>query len=417
MVFQYQALNEKGENVADYIDAPSESAARQKLRSQGLYVVRMRKHEIAPGKESPHAPKGFLARAYHDAVNYIGLKMSARQVGIFSRQLSTLLTAGMPLIATLNAIIEQIDNQNFKRIVVDIKEKIEEGSSFSNALLRHKVIFSDMYINMVRVGENLGSLDQVIERLADMEEKRSLLKGKVQSALWYPSFMILFATAVVMFLMVKIVPSLSRMFMDMGRELPLPTRIVMGVSDFLSTFWYLLIIIAVLVIYYLRQYISTAEGRRKFDGLKLTLPLFKNLYHKLIVLRFTQNLGVLLNNRVDILKSFEIVKKIVGNVIIEEKIEEAAARIREGTKVSTALSKSDFLPKLVLGMISAGEASDKLDTMLMNIGRVYETELDLTITGLTSLIEPVIIVLMGISIGTIVVSVLLPIFEMNLIVQ
>jgi general secretion pathway protein F len=415
MVFQYQALNSKGINVSDFVEAASEIAARQKLRSQGLYVVRLTRHELdesaAPGKQ------GLFAKLYGDAANYISMKLSAKLVGIFSRQLSTLLGAGLPLVTALSDIIEQIDNQNFKRVVVDVKEKIEGGSSFSNALVKHKLIFSEMYINMVRVGENLGSLDQVIERLAAMEEKSNILKSKVQAALWYPSFMVFFAISVVIFLMVKIIPSLSRMFTDMGRDLPVPTQIVMAISSFLASFWYLLVLATMAVVYYLNQYVKTPEGKEKLDDLKLRFPLFSTLYKKLVVLRFTQNLGILLNNRVDILKSFEIVKKIVGNVIIERKIEEAAKRIKEGSNVSTALSKSDFLPKMVLGMIAAGEASDRLDDMLLNIGKVYETELDLTVSGLTSMIEPIIIVIMGITIGTIVVSVLLPIFEMNLLVQ
>ncbi len=414
MVFEYQALNSKGDTVSDIIDAASEIAAKQKLRSQGLYVVRLTRHEL---KAETAEKKGFLAKAYTDAANYISMKFSAKLVGIFSRQLATLLGAGMPLLTALSDIIEQIDNQTFKRVIVDVKEKLEEGSSFSNALLLHRNIFSDMYISMVRVGENLGSLDQVIERLAAMEEKRNILKGKIQAALWYPSFMIFFALAVVAFLMIKIVPSLSRMFADMGRDLPIPTQIVMGISSFLSSFWYFLIIGGAAVLYYLKEYVKTPEGKEKFDSFKLRVPLFSGLYKKLIVLRFTQNLGILLNNRVDILKSFEIVKKIVNNVIIERKIEEAAKRIKEGSNVATALGKADFLPKMVLGMIAAGESSDRLDDMLLNIGNVYETELDLTISGLTSMIEPIIIVIMGITIGTIVVSVLLPIFEMNLLVQ
>lgn len=414
MVFEYQALNSKGDTVSDIIDAASEIAAKQKLRSQGLYVVRLTRHEL---KAETAEKKGFLAKAYADAANYISMKFSAKLVGIFSRQLATLLGAGMPLLTALSDIIEQIDNQTFKRVIVDVKEKLEEGSSFSNALLLHRNIFSDMYISMVRVGENLGSLDQVIERLAAMEEKRNILKGKVQAALWYPSFMIFFALAVVAFLMIKIVPSLSRMFADMGRDLPIPTQIVMGISSFLSSFWYFLIIGGAAVLYYLKEYVKTPEGKEKFDSFKLRVPFFSGLYKKLIVLRFTQNLGILLNNRVDILKSFEIVKKIVNNVIIERKIEEAAKRIKEGSNVATALGKADFLPKMVLGMIAAGESSDRLDDMLLNIGNVYETELDLTISGLTSMIEPIIIVIMGITIGTIVVSVLLPIFEMNLLVQ
>ena len=416
MIFEYQALNKKGNTVSDFIDAPTEIAARQKLRNQELYVVRINRHEITEKKDGAKKISS-LKKAYRDAINYISLKLSSKQIGIFSRQLATLLKAGMPLPVAITDIIDQVDNQNFKNIVIDVKEKLEEGSSFSNSLSRHRTVFSDMYINMVRVGENLGSLDQVVERLADLEEKKNILKSKIQAALWYPSFMILFALIVIIFMMVSIIPSLSRMFIDLGRELPLPTRIVMGLSDFLSSFWYIILILIAGSIYYLNRYIKSTEGKKWFDELKLKLPLFSNLYRKLIVLRFTQNFGILLNNKVDIIKSFEIVKKIVGNTIIESSIEVAAKRVKEGSSVSNALSKSDFLPKMVIGMISAGEASDNLDSMLLNIGNVYETELDLTVTSITNLIEPIIIIIMGIVIGTIVISVLLPIFEMNLILQ
>jgi general secretion pathway protein F len=416
MIYEYQALNKKGNSVSDFIDAPTEIAARQKLRNQELYVVRINRHEITE-KEDVAGRISSLKKSYRNMINYISLKLSSKQIGIFSRQLATLLKAGMPLPVAIADIIEQIDNQNFKNIVIDVKEKLEEGTSFSNSLMRHRTVFSEMYINMVRVGENLGSLDQVVERLADLEQKKNILKSKIQAALWYPSFMIFFAIIVIIFMMVSIIPSLSRMFIDLGRDLPLPTRIVMGLSDFLSSFWYIILIIIAVSIYYLNRYIKSTEGKKWFDELRLKLPLFSNLYKKLIVLRFTQNFGILLNNKVDIIKSFEIVKKIVGNTIIESNIEDAAKRVREGSSVSNALSKSDFLPKMVIGMISAGEASDNLDSMLLNIGNVYETELDLTVTSLTNLIEPIIIIIMGIVIGTIVISVLLPIFEMNLILQ
>ncbi|MDY6968463.1 MAG: type II secretion system F family protein, partial [Spirochaetota bacterium] len=372
--------------------------------------------DVVPKKGASEG-KSSLLNLYERVVQYFSLKFSSKQVGIFSRQLSTLLGAGMQLLVAITDIIDQIDNRNFKQIIVDIKEKLAEGSSFSNCLLRHENIFSSMYINMVRVGENLGSLDQVVERLADIEEKKNILKSKIQSALWYPAFMIFFSTLVVLFLMIKIVPSLSRMFQDMGRELPLPTKIVLGASDFFSGYWYLLLIIIVVILYFINRYIKSPEGSLKIDQLKLKLPIFSNFYKKLIVLRFTQNLGILLNNKVDILKSFEIVKKIVENQIIEKKIADAAIKVKEGSTVSNALTKSDFLPKLVLGMIFAGEASDKLDEMLIKIGDVYETELDLSITSLTNLIEPIIIVLVGSVIGLIVMSVLLPIFEMNLLIQ
>jgi general secretion pathway protein F len=417
MIYEYQALTKEGSKVTDLIDAPSESSAKQKLKSKGLYVTRLAKHEVI-AKTDETAKNGTLNSLYTKAQVYFSLKLSSKQIGIFSRQLTTLLNAGMPLLTAITDIIEQIENKHFKRIIVDIKEKLEEGSSLSNCLARHNHVFSEMYINMVRVGENMGSLDQVIDRLAEMEEKKNIIMNKIRSALYYPAFLSLFALAVIIFLMVSAVPALARIFADMGKELPLPTRIVLAISGLLTNLYFIIpfIIAVIVIIYMLNRYIKTPEGRKKTDELKLKLPVIKTFYKKFIVLNFTQNLGILLNNRVDILKSFEIVKKIVRNIIIEAQIEEVARKVREGSSVSGALSKSDFLPKLVLGMINAGESSDKLDAMLIKIGNVYETEMDMTLTGLTSLIEPVIILVLGVIIAMIIISVLLPIFEMNLMV-
>ncbi len=415
MIYVYEALNSKGETVTDTVDASSEGTARTKIRGLGLYPVSIRKEEVSTnGKSSSSVGlKGIAARI----TDTISVKFSSKHVGMFSRQLATLLKAGMPLLTAITDIIEQIENKHFKRVAADLKDKLEEGSTFSAALSRHRGIFSDMYINMVRVGENLGSLDHVIERLAEMEEKNTALKGKVQSALYYPAFMFVFAIAVVTFLLVSVIPAIAEMFADQKKDLPLPTEIIIGLSNFLADYWFIIPVAIFLIYYYFNKYKKTDQGRRKIDELKMRLPLVKNLYKKLVVLRFTQNLGILLNNRVDLIKSFEIVQKIVTNVIIEEKIVEATKMIKEGSPVSRALSKSDFLPKLVLGMISAGEASDNLDNMLVNIGKVYETEIDQTVTSLTSLIEPLIIIFMGFMIGMIVLAVMLPMMEMNLLVQ
>ncbi len=417
MIFEYQALDKQGDKITDVIDAPTEISARQKLRSRELYVVRINHHDAVIKEVEGHGKKT-LAGLYERLNQYVGLKLSSKQVGIFSRQLSTLLGAGMPLLVAITDIIEQIDNKNFKKIVVDIKEKLAEGSSLSNCLSRHQIIFSDMYINMVRVGENLGSLDQVIERLADLEEKKNQLKGKIQAALYYPIFLAFFSSCMIIFLLLSVIPSLERMFLEMEKDLPLPTEIVIGISNLLSSPLFMIPFILVVssAVYLFYKYSKTPEGKYKIDEWKLKLPLISNLYKKLIILRFTQNLGILLNNKVDILRSFEIVKAIVGNVIIEEQIEEISKKVREGSPVSKALSKSIFLPKLVLGMISAGEASDKLDGMLLKIGDVYDREIDMAVSGLTSILEPVMIAVMAIAIGMIVVSVLLPIFEMNMLI-
>ncbi len=415
MIFHYQALNKSGNTISDFIDAASESSARQKIRGLGFYLVKIQKHDISI---STVVKKTSKIRTLADTISdVISTRFISKQVGLFSRQLATLLNAGMQLPIAISNIIEQIDNKHFKNIITDVKGKIEEGSNFSNALMRHNTVFSDMYVNMVRVGENLGSLDHVMERLADMEEKNNVLKNKIQGALYYPAFMFIFAIIVVIFLMVKVIPSISVMFIEQKKELPMPTQLIIFLSNLLSKFWFMIPIIVISFIYFFKKYSKTIEGKRKIDEFKLNIPLIKNIYKKIIVYRFAQNLGILLSNKVDIIRSFEIVGKIVDNSIIEEKIAEAEKKIKEGSSVSTALAKSDFLPKMVLGMLSAGEASDKLDQMMINIGKVYETEIELTINSLTSLLEPIIIIFMGIIIGTIVMAVMLPMMEMNLLVQ
>ena len=413
MLFHYKALTKSGEEITDIIDAPEEAAAVQKIRNSGNFVISIKAADSADKKTSSFS----ISKIRDFLYDFINKSSAKKQVGLFSRQLSTLLRAGMPFVTALNDIIEQIDNKAFKNIIIDIREKIEEGTSFSNAIARHRDIFSEMYISMIRVGENLGSLDEVIERMSEMEEKKVFLKNRIRAALWYPSFMLAFSSIIVVFLMVNIIPTITGIFVDQQRELPLPTKIVVAMSDFLTTFWVLIPLFIILLIYIYSRYAATDKGRKKIDEFKMKIPIASRLYNKVLVYRFTLNLGVLVSNKVDLLKSFEIVKKIVDNVIVEKKIEEAAKNIQEGVSISQALKKHDFLPRLVIGMIAAGEASDKVDEMLLNIGKVYENEIDMTVTSITGMIEPIIIIVMGFLIGVIVLSVMMPIMEMNLLVN
>lgn len=413
MLFHYKALTKSGEEITDIIDAPEEAAAVQKIRNSGNFVISIKAADSADKKTSSFSISKIRDLLY----DFINKSSAKKQVGLFSRQLSTLLRAGMPLVTALNDIIEQIDNKAFKNIIIDIREKIEEGTSFSNAIARHRDIFSEMYISMIRVGENLGSLDEVIERMSEMEEKKVFLKNRIRAALWYPSFMLAFSSIIVVFLMVNIIPTITGIFVDQQRELPLPTKIVVAMSDFLTTFWVFIPLFIIFLIYIYSRYAATDKGRKKIDEFKMKIPIASRLYNKVLVYRFTLNLGVLVSNKVDLLKSFEIVKKIVDNVIVEKKIEEAAKNIQEGVSISQALKKHDFLPRLVIGMIAAGEASDKVDEMLLNIGKVYENEIDMTVTSITGMIEPIIIIVMGFLIGIIVLSVMMPIMEMNLLVN
>lgn len=413
MLFHYKALTKSGEEITDIIDAPEEAAAVQKIRNSGNFVISIKAADSADKKTSSFSISKIRDLLY----DFINKSSAKKQVGLFSRQLSTLLRAGMPFVTALNDIIEQIDNKAFKNIIIDIREKIEEGTSFSNAIARHRDIFSEMYISMIRVGENLGSLDEVIERMSEMEEKKVFLKNRIRAALWYPSFMLAFSSIIVVFLMVNIIPTITGIFVDQQRELPLPTKIVVAMSDFLTTFWVFIPLFIIFLIYIYSRYAATDKGRKKIDEFKMKIPIASRLYNKVLVYRFTLNLGVLVSNKVDLLKSFEIVKKIVDNVIVEKKIEEAAKNIQEGVSISQALKKHDFLPRLVIGMIAAGEASDKVDEMLLNIGKVYENEIDMTVTSITGMIEPIIIIVMGFLIGIIVLSVMMPIMEMNLLVN
>lgn len=413
MIFQYEAIDSSGQRIQDLIEASDMASARNSLRAKQLYVVRISAdRQQDGGKEA-----GTLSRLYRVVEHQVSLRLSQKETGIFTRQLATLLKAGLPLVQALNDIVDQVENRTFRVVLTDVKNRLEEGTSFSVALSRHPLLFSEMYVNMVRVGENLGSLDEVLERLAESEEKKNLLKSRVRSALWYPAFMFTFSLVVVTFLLVSIIPTIADMFREQHQNLPLPTEIVMAISSFMSNFWYILLILIVVGIYFFRRYYATEEGRKRVDEWKMKVPVFRSLYMKLVVYRFTQNLGILLANHVDIIRSFDIVEKIVDNRIIEEKISSARSRIQEGASVATALQKNAFLPRLVIGMITAGEASDRLADMLLNIGKVYEEEIDMTVASITSLIEPVIIIFMGFAIGMIVLSVMLPIMEMNFLVQ
>jgi len=411
VIFSYKALDKKGRELSDFIDAPSETAARSKIKHSGLFLVSIQKEDIKPGT------KRDIKSLLKNAALIFSRGSAKKQISLFSRQLGTLLNAGMPLLTVLNDIIEQLDHKTFKSIIIDVRDKIEEGSSFSRALNTHSDVFSDMYISMIRVGENLGSLSEVVLRLAEMEEKKSVMINKIRAAMWYPAFILFFSMVVMTFLMVKIIPTISEVFLEQDREMPTPTKIVIAISDFLQHYWLSIPVFFLLVYFFMRRYYRTEKGRYKIDGLKMKFPIFSRIYNKLIVYRFTQNMGILISNRVDLLKSLEIVKKIVNNRIIEEKITNAANNIREGSSITLALKKHEFLPKLVIGMISAGEASDKVDEMMLSIGRVYEEEIDTTIGSLTSLVEPLIIIIMGVIIGIIVLSVMMPIMEMNLMIQ
>ena len=414
MIFQYDAVNRKGKDVSGIVDAANTIRAKEKLRTEGLYVKQIREHsrDISASDNA-----NFLTKYASVLSEKITANRIRKLTPLFSRQLSTLLKAGMPLSRAMTDIIDQTDNHHMKMVLADIKQKIEGGSTLSRAVSAHDDVFSDMYVNMIRIGENMGSLDIVLERLADAEEKNANIKSSLKMAFQYPLFMFIFTNCVLAFLMIKVIPTISEMFQQLNKELPLPTRIVVGVSTFTAEYWIAMIAFGILFFILAKRYLKTAEGKEKRDSFMFRIPVFNHFYTKIICLRFCQNLGILVQNGVDIVKSLEIIKKQIGNVVVEKKIEEASAKIVEGAPISKSLANAGFLPKMVTGMISVAEASDTLDEMLIKISDLYQNEIDRSILSLTKMIEPLLIVVMGGIIGLIVLSIMLPIIDLNLSIQ
>lgn len=410
MIYLYQALDSKGRNKSGHIEANSTQQAKQQLKAQGLYITQI--HEERTRKDTSQESSGL----WHKLNNFFQ-RVSARDRAIFTRQLGTLLRAGMELTSSLSDIAEQMENENFRKIVWSLKESIQEGASLSRAMSLYPEVFNDIYIYMIRAGESLGRLDEILLRIAELEEKSNRIKGKIQSALVYPSFMVVMMILVISVLMTKVVPEITKVFSRSNAALPLPTKIIITISDLLANYWLLLLALIGLMAYMVYRYLQSPEGRNRWDYFKLNNRVTKVLYGKILTARFARNLGVLLHSRVDLLDSLDIIKKIVQNVHVERALEETASEIKSGGSLARSLKSKEVLPKMVIGMISAGEASDQLDEMLLKISEIYEEDVETSIASFLALLEPAIIVLMAVTVGFVVLSIIMPITQMNQLIQ
>ncbi len=405
-VYEYTALNIKGKTTSGVIDAESPMVARQKLRAANTFPVYIKEvHDTAVKKES----RSFSVVRHFQRVR-------PAEVSVMTRQLATLVAAGFPLVSAIDALIPQTGTQTFKKILAKIKDSIVEGNSFAQSLSLFPATFSTLYVNMVRAGETSGALEVVLERLADISEKQQALKHRIRSALAYPLFMTLFGALVLFFLLTFIVPSITSIFNDMEQTLPAPTLFLIGASNFFKSYWWGIILFLAAILLALRGIKKTAKGVYFFDKAKLFLPMAGLLAKKLAVARFSRTLGSLLENGVSMLPSLGIVKNIVGNVLISDVIEEAAKDVEKGRGLGAALAGSNIFPSLSIQMVQVGEQSGELEAMLNKIADVYENEVETSITTMTSLLEPVMILIMGMVVGFIVLSICLPIFEMNQLV-
>lgn len=406
-VYEYTALDRTGKSVAGIIDADSNVAARQKLRAAGKYPVEVKESTLKAKSKSTGTPS--LASVFN--------RVKPDDIHGLTRQLATLLNAGIPLLGALDALMEQTTSPPLKKIIAQIKESVNEGNSLTVSLTKHPRLFSNIYINMVRAGEASGSLDVVLERLAEFGEHQQILKGRFQAALVYPIFMAIIGTGVLFFLLSFVVPNLTRIFTEMKQVLPLPTRLLIWFSGILQVYWWAIILLIVAIIFGIKQFIKTPRGRYIWDSLKLRFPVIGQINRKIALSRFGRTLGSLLQSGVPLITSLQIVRNIVNNVLIGDVIDDAMEDIQAGKSLHLALSRSLWFPPVFRQMVAVGEQSGDLEKMLQKIADAYEREVETRITGMTALIEPIMILLMAVVVGFIVISILLPIFEMNQMVR
>lgn len=387
-------------------DADGVAAVRQKLRVSEIYPVSIKIVRDSSGR----------TRSRHNINLNLFARVKASEVAIMTRQLATLINAGFPLVAAMDSLIFRTKSYPFKKKLAKIKTAILEGSSFSGALSAHSDIFFPLYINMVSAGEASGTLNQVLERLADIMEKQQLMKNRIRAALAYPVLMGCVGIIVLFILLAYIVPNITTIFDEMHQTLPLPTVFLISLSNIIQTFWWIIVVLFSAGIFVLKGMKKTGKGSRFIDKVILMLPVTGSLSVKIAVARLARTLGSLLENGVALLAALDIVKKVTGNLLLSDIVENAAEEVGKGRSLSQALSTNRLLPGLFVQMIQVGEHSGELDAMLKKIADVFDNEVESSILTATSLLEPVMILIMGGVVGFVVFSILLPIFEMNQLV-
>lgn len=395
-IFKWEGKAGKGAIKKGEMEGPNEAAIRIHLRQQNITPTKI----VSRGKE------------FKINLPFFKKKVNQRSIAIFTRQLATMIDAGLPLVQSLEILSQQQESKAFKNILRVIREDVEGGSTFAGALKKHPLTFNELYTNLVVAGEEGGILDNILLRLASYIEKSEALKKKVKSALIYPATIVGVAVIVVGILMIFVIPVFETMFKSSGQNLPLPTLIVVTLSKMIKKYVVIFIPAMVLLFFLLRKYYHTQNGRAVLDRLLLKLPVFGSLFKKIAVARFSRTLGTLVSSGVPILDGLTIVSRTSGNRVIETAILNARASIREGETIAEPLSRSNIFPPMVIQMISVGESTGALDSMLSKIADFYEEEVDIAVVNLTSLLEPLLMVFLGIVIGGVVISMYLPIFNM-----
>lgn len=398
-IFRYSAKDNTGRVIGGVIEADTDAMVVDRLRDMGFFITKLER-TVERG-DVFQSLQGFLG---------IGLK----DLAIFSRQFATMVNAGLSLVRTLSILEQQSSNKRLKQIVAQVRVDVEAGRPLSDSMGRHPKAFSSLYVNMVKAGETGGVLDEVLERVANYLEKEQALRSKVRSAMVYPILLTCAAMGGLFFMTIVILPQFENLFKEIGGggQLPLPTQIAMATSVAIRRYWYLIFAFFGVGGYVLRRYLQTPGGRARYDRFKLKMPVIGELNRKIVVARFTRTLGTLIASGVPIMQSLEVVAKAIDNTVIGDAVDAVRASIREGQTIAIPLQFSGVFPPMVVQMAKVGEETGALEQMLEKVADFYDVEVETMVSSLTSLLEPILIIVMGVVVGAMVISLYLPIFQL-----
>jgi type IV pilus assembly protein PilC len=400
--YAYKVRDRAGKLVSGTLEADTQAAVSSKLRQMGFAPIVIEEQKTTLGKTEIKLP-------------WSG-KVKPKDIAVFSRQFATMINSGLSLLRALNILAEQTENPTLARTIADVRTDVEKGISLSAALAKHPKVFKRLYVAMIRAGEIGGVLDSVLLRLAENLEKDVALKQKIKSAMTYPTVVFCLVIMIMIGMLIFVVPTFKNLYRDLGGSLPLPTKVLISLSDRAKQFWYILAALMIGSWVGLRRWVNTEKGRGTWDAMKLRVPVFGQLVHKSALSRFSRTLSVLMRSGVPILQSLEIVRETVNNTVVSNAVQDVASSVKEGESIAKPLERHDIFPPMVVQMIAVGEETGALDTMLAKISDFYDQEVEATVEALTSLIEPVLIAVMGVVVGGMVVALYMPMFNIiNLI--
>jgi type IV pilus assembly protein PilC len=398
--FEYKVRDRTGKLVTGQLIGDSETLVLQKLREQGYTPVQVKKANAGVKME----------------INLRPGRVKLKDLSVFCRQFATMVNSGLPILRALAILSEQTPSKELAKILVQVRTDVEQGSSLSGALAKHPKAFNDLFVAMVRAGETGGVLDDTLLDIADTIETEVELRRKIKSAMTYPVVVVILVVLIMAAMLLFIVPQFETIYASLNSSLPLPTRILLGASKLVRTYWWMVILGAIGGRYAFRRYKATPQGRAQIDQIKIRVPVFGPLFHKVALARFASTFGMLLKSGVPILQAMDIVKETVNNRVIARAVDDVKGSVREGESIAKPLGKHAVFPPMVVQMLSVGEETGAVDTMLEKVAQFYNSEVEATVDALTSLIEPLLIAVIGAAVGAAVVALYMPMFNIiNLI--